>query len=239
MEKRNLVLELWGSSSNIATIAGLYPNMNIIVNHFAGGAVRVSGVVNESSYKQKLAVLAAHKNVYLKISALYTLSGQNPAPLNMEYYKPLIDVAVDVFGPERVMYGSNWSLSGLRGQYKNMITILQEYCNVRNNLSAEQLFLTNAVKAYGLKDITTHSAAPVKRRRQNVYPVPANKWLWAKSEKPAGLEIYNVNGALVFANSVFAKSHKVSVGDYVSGVYILRFMYSDGIESKKIIVSRN
>ena len=36
LARRNLVLELWGSSSNIATIARMYPNMNIIVNHFAG-----------------------------------------------------------------------------------------------------------------------------------------------------------------------------------------------------------
>ena len=150
LEKRGLVLELWGNNSAIATIASLYPNMNIIVNHFAGGAIHADGIPNKSAYISKLEHLAAQSNVYIKISALYTRSGKRFAPINMEYYKPLIDAAVDAFGPERVMFGSNWPLSGLRGNYRSMTKLLDEYCKQREDLSAEQLFYNNAIKAYGL-----------------------------------------------------------------------------------------
>jgi L-fuconolactonase len=149
LARRNLVLELWGNSSDIATIARMYPNMNIIVNHFAGGTAPEGGV-SPADYSNKLAVLAAEPNVYLKISALYTLSRKLPAPTLMAYYKPLIDAAVDAFGPDRVLYGSNWSLSGLRGPYSGMIELLKAYCDQRDDLSRDQLFYDNAVKAYGL-----------------------------------------------------------------------------------------
>lgn len=149
LARRNLILELWGNSANIATIAHMYPNMNIIVNHFGGGSAP-DGNVAPSNYSAIMAVLAAEPNVYLKISALYTLSGKQPAPTDMEYYKPLIDAAVDAFGPERVLYGSNWSLSDLRGPYAGVVELLQAYCDQRENLSREQLLYDNAMKAYGL-----------------------------------------------------------------------------------------
>ncbi len=150
LARRNLALELWGNGAHIATIARMYPNMNIIVNHFAGGAARDGGV-SPSDYSSKLNILAAEPNVYIKISALYTLSGQNPAPTDMAYYKGLIDAAVDAFGPDRVLYGSNWSLSGLRGPYQGMVSLLKAYCDQREDLSQDQLFYTNAMKAYGLR----------------------------------------------------------------------------------------
>jgi hypothetical protein len=68
----------------------------------------------------------------------------------MAYYKPLIDAAVDAFGPDRVMYGSNWSLSGLRGPYAGMVELLKAFCDQRTDLSREQLLYENAMKAYGL-----------------------------------------------------------------------------------------
>jgi L-fuconolactonase len=90
----------------------------------------------------------------LKISALYTLSRKQPAPTNMDYYKPLIDAAVDTFGSERVMFGSNWPLSDLYGNFKNMITLLGDYCNTRDDLCSEQLIYSNAINAYGLEDFS-------------------------------------------------------------------------------------
>ena len=149
LARRDLVLELRGNSSDIATIAGMYPNMKIIVNHFAGGNAH-DGSVAPADYAARLAVLAAEPNVYIKISMLYFLSGQNPAPTDMGYYKALIDEAADAFGPDRVIYGSNWSLSDLYGPYNGIVDLLRDYCDQREDLSRDQLFYENAMKAYGL-----------------------------------------------------------------------------------------
>ena len=81
---------------------------------------------------------------------IYYLSGENPAPQDIEYYKPLIDPVLDTFGPNRVLFGSNWTLSEMGGSYKDMIRMLDEYCMGRHNLSSEQFYTLNALKAYGI-----------------------------------------------------------------------------------------
>ncbi|NJX14318.1 amidohydrolase family protein [Tamlana crocina] len=75
IDKRNLVLEV-NSLKDVNTIATEYPNMYIVVNHFGGGKLKEGVLVNEENYKQSLQEIAAHPNVYIKISALHTLSGK-------------------------------------------------------------------------------------------------------------------------------------------------------------------
>ncbi|SEQ77250.1 Predicted metal-dependent hydrolase, TIM-barrel fold [Hyunsoonleella jejuensis] len=153
LDKRNLVLEINGLK-HVATIAKQYPNMPIVVNHFGGVKLKNGVLQNEENYKKALQEVASFPNVFMKISALHTLSGKNPAPKKLKYYKPLLDANLEAFGPNRVLFGSNWPLSGLRGKYNNAIQILEAYCSTRNDLSEEQLFFNNIIKAYGLTNPT-------------------------------------------------------------------------------------
>ena len=153
LDKRNLVLEL-NKLEDVAAIAEKYPNLTIVVNHFGSIRLKNGVIANEDNYIQSLKEIAAHENVFMKISALHTLSGKNPAPTDLAYYKPLIDAAVDAFGPDRVLFGSNWPLSALRRTYKNAVDILKTYCESRTDLSEDQLFFKNALKAYGLVNPT-------------------------------------------------------------------------------------
>ena len=149
LDKRNLVLEMNGLK-HVATIAKKYPNMHILVNHFGGGKLKNGILQNEENYKKALQKVASFPNVFMKISALHSLSGKNKAPKKLKYYKPLLDANLEAFGPNRVLFGSNWPLSSLRGNYDNSVQILEAYCKSRNDLSEEQLFFNNVRKAYGL-----------------------------------------------------------------------------------------
>jgi predicted TIM-barrel fold metal-dependent hydrolase len=155
LEKRNLVLEL-GPKQNpieaIEKIANRYPKMNIIINHMAGGRIQ-NGEIQPGNWNKRLSRLAAFPNIYCKISALYALSGQSPAPINVEFYTLFINQVIDNFGAERVLYGSNWTLSEMNGSYADLVGIYDKYLQGRKDITTEQLFLKNAVKAYGL-DIT-------------------------------------------------------------------------------------
>lgn len=152
LARRGLVLELGGGGVDPGVVAGIaarYPNMNIIMNHLAGG--RMEGdLVKPDNWEDRLAVLASEPNVYCKISMLYALSGRDPAPVNEEFYRPLIDPVVDAFGPDRVMFGSNWTLSDMLGRYIDMIEMLDQYCEYRQDLSPEKFYFENATKAYGI-----------------------------------------------------------------------------------------
>jgi predicted TIM-barrel fold metal-dependent hydrolase len=159
LARRNLVLELGGNGIDpgvVATIARRFPNMNIIMNHLAGGSL-IGDQIQPADWKARLSVFASEPNVYCKVSSLYEGSGQNPAPVTSEFYDALIDPVVAAFGPDRVMFGSNWALSDMLGSYGDMIHMLDDYCD-RHNLSPEKLFYENANRAYGInrKEVNYH-----------------------------------------------------------------------------------
>lgn len=153
LDKRNLVLELNGLN-HVNLIASHYPNLPIIINHFGDIKLKNGTIPNWEYYHQFLTKIASHENVYIKISALFTLSGEIPAPIDLNYYRPLLDIALNAFGSDRVIFGSNWPLSDLRGNYKNIVKILEDYCRSRSDLSEDQLFFKNILKVYGLVDPT-------------------------------------------------------------------------------------
>jgi len=150
LDKRKLVLELQVPDilpETVTNIARLYPGMNIIIDHLAGG--KIYGDQNDrEKWIGRLAILSSEPNVYCKISSIFDFSGQNPAPLNSKFYDVLIDPVVNAFGPDRVIFGSNWTLSDMFGKYSDMIRVLDEYCQRRVDLSTRQLYYENAKKAY-------------------------------------------------------------------------------------------
>jgi predicted TIM-barrel fold metal-dependent hydrolase len=153
LDKRKLVLELGINGIDpalVAAIAHRYPDLHVVIDHLAGGKMFID-LKEQEKWKEQLAILASEPNVYCKISALFDLSGQQPAPLNSGYYDPMIDPVVKAFGPERVMFGSNWTLSELFGSYKDMVNMLDDYCKRRKNIIPEQFYFENAKRVYGIK----------------------------------------------------------------------------------------
>lgn len=153
LEKRNLVLELGANGVDpavVVTIARRYPKMNIIIDHLAGGQI-FTDQADLEIWKARLAVFASEPNVYCKVSSVFDQSGQNPAPVNSDFYNALIDPVVDAFGPNRVLFGSNWTLSEIFGAYNDMIRMLDDYIHRRADLSSEQFYFENAKRAYGIK----------------------------------------------------------------------------------------
>ena len=149
INKRDLVLELNTYDPGIIKIAQKYPKMTIIMDHLAWGHFE-NGTILPVDWKEHLTAMAAEPNIWCKISALYTLSGQDTAPTDPDSYKPLIDPVIEIFGPQRVMFGSNWTLSELRGTYTDLINMLDTYLVGRTDITPAQFYCNNATKAYKL-----------------------------------------------------------------------------------------
>lgn len=149
LQKRNLILEVRGFDPGVIRIARKYPEMQIIVDHLVGLCL-IQGKIEPIDWNDYLTMLAAEPNVYCKISALYTISEMNPAPINPNFYKPFIDPVEDQFGSDIVMYGSNWPLSDLRGTYTDLVKMFDTYLEGRSDLTPEKFYCNNALKAFNL-----------------------------------------------------------------------------------------
>jgi len=88
-----------------------HPDLPIILDHagkpdIAGGAW--------SPWAEDIRALAADGTTVCKLSGLITEAGPD---WDVERLRPYADLVIDAFGPERVMWGSDWPVALLAGSY--------------------------------------------------------------------------------------------------------------------------
>ncbi|TXT20754.1 MAG: amidohydrolase 2, partial [Planctomycetota bacterium] len=54
----------------------------------------------------------------------------------------------NIFGDDRLIYGSNWPVSDHAASYKTLFSIVNQYVTARGRATAEKFFWKNAQAAY-------------------------------------------------------------------------------------------
>ena len=89
-------------SKGAAELAQEFPQTKMVINHFIMPLNwDREGIAN---WRDELAKLATHENIAIKLSGLYMYHRSWPS----EAMDTLIDTALELFTPERVMWGSNF-----------------------------------------------------------------------------------------------------------------------------------
>jgi len=122
------------------------PELRVVIDHLPG----LDAPAEPAARRQFEATLRelANRKVYAKLSAVARReNGQlqtDPA-----FYKPRLDLLCDVFGEDRVVYGSDWPNStGNWVPYATMLPIVQNYFNAKGRAAAEKYFWKNSIAAY-------------------------------------------------------------------------------------------
>jgi L-fuconolactonase len=123
------------------------PNLRVVMDHFP------IDVPNDRQSAQALETdlheLAQRPHVYLKVSGvLRRVNGRVPDELS--YYKSALDELWQLFGEDRLLYGSNWPVSNLIAPYPLVLKIVREYFAGKGAEPTEKYFWRNAEKVYGL-----------------------------------------------------------------------------------------
>ncbi len=89
-----------------------HPTHIFILDHLAKPRIKDKVLFpwNRNSHE-----IAKRRNVYCKLSGMITEA--DPARWTPESLQPYIDVALDDFGPARLMYGSDWPVMLPAGEY--------------------------------------------------------------------------------------------------------------------------
>ncbi len=91
--------------------------------------------------------LARCGNVFAKISdVVRRVKGE--VVEDAAHYRPLLDALVDLFGPERILYGSNWAVSERVAPYATVHRVVGDYFAARGRDLAERFFWRNSRAAY-------------------------------------------------------------------------------------------
>lgn len=121
------------------------PRVNFVLDHIGKPDIK-NGLLDP--WRKDIAELAALPNVMCKLSGLVTEADwQHWKATNLQ---PYIDHALDVFGPDRVMFGSDWPVATLAATYPQWIETLMAATRSLSNTEREKLFYQNAAKFYRL-----------------------------------------------------------------------------------------
>lgn len=135
-----------------ATLAKRLPELRIVINHIAH--VAVTGNTPNAEWVNAIHNVAKHPNVYMKASALAERAQTQPAPTDVAYYEPTLDVLWNAFGEDRLIYGSNWPVCERAASYQNVINIVKAYFNAKGQVATDKYFCHNGKAAYKWIDRT-------------------------------------------------------------------------------------
>lgn len=120
--------------------------LRAVIDHISKPEIRNRSL---EPWKQLLAQVASHNNVYCKLSGMITEADHEH--WTPEDLRPYTDHVLDCFGWDRVIYGSDWPVCTLAGNYDQVVDGLTRALGSRMNAEAEQkLFGSNAVHFYKL-----------------------------------------------------------------------------------------
>lgn len=113
---RKLIFEVVAVFPNhlkhVPTLAQRFPDLTLVIDHLAKPPIK-AGVMEP--WATQLAEAARYPNVHAKISGLNTAA--DPEHWSADDLKPYIDYAINVFGVDRLMFGSDWPVCLLAGDY--------------------------------------------------------------------------------------------------------------------------
>jgi L-fuconolactonase len=99
---------------HVPLIAQRVPDLRIVIDHLGKPPIAAREFEPWSSL---LARAARTSNVFAKLSGLDTGGGDNWTAADIA---PYLDRALELFGPERLMFGSDWPVAILRGGYSKV-----------------------------------------------------------------------------------------------------------------------
>ena len=127
----------------VSLIATRLPSLRIVINHLP--FENWDG--DPAAMRAALAGVAAHPNVYVKVSAVVR-QREGKVVTDPDFYRPGLDVLFDQFGPDRLVFGSNWPVSDLIAPYEYVHGVVSEYFATKSRDVAEKYFWRNSHTAY-------------------------------------------------------------------------------------------
>jgi predicted TIM-barrel fold metal-dependent hydrolase len=132
--------------SEVVRLTDLVHNLRVVIDHLPQMNPPADATALKA-YQSTLREIGNRPQVYVKISeVLRRVDGKVPEGLS--FYKPRLDELYGVFGPDRVLFGSDWPNSDTWAEYPQVLKLVREYFMSKGQAVAEKYFWKNSVAAY-------------------------------------------------------------------------------------------
>lgn len=143
--ERDLTLDLLTAARMLipaAELARSVPETRMVLNHLSKPTMLQEDLAD---WERGMRDLAASDNVACKLSGFLVFDGEK---MTADRLRPYVEVALDAFGPERLMYGSDWPVSVLGGGLARTVDVVQELISGLSVDEQQQVWAGSAQRWY-------------------------------------------------------------------------------------------
>ena len=131
---------------HVPALCERHPDLRLVIDHLAKPPIGEdlegwSGLMKRA---------AASPNVYAKVSGLYPAAGDR-MPWSLDDLRPAFELALELFGPSRLMFGSDWPICEVAGGYETVVGAMFTLFDELDEEARADLRGGTAVRCYDLE----------------------------------------------------------------------------------------
>ena len=123
-----------------------HPEQRFVLDHIAKPVIRDNLV---DPWQNNIRELARRENVWCKLSGMVTEADYSS--WTVDQLRPYAETVLEAFGPERVMFGSDWPVCLVACAYGRWYDIVQEFISSLSASEQERIMGHNAATVYRLE----------------------------------------------------------------------------------------
>lgn len=128
---------------NLKIIANQHPKLKIVINHGAKPNIKAQDILH---WRADMLAFSELSQVTCKLSGLVTQADSTWLTADL---LPYIETLFEVFGDQRIIWGSDWPVCLLASSYDTWIKITKDYIDM-HGLSEQDVYANNAIRVYNL-----------------------------------------------------------------------------------------
>lgn len=122
-----------------------FPNMKFVIDHIAKPYIKDCFYDGWAALMKEISKC---ENVFCKLSGMITEADYNT--WTPEQIHPYMNLVLEAFGPERLMYGSDWPVCLVAGHYSKVKALTTHFISTLSPKEQQQIMGVNAIKFYNL-----------------------------------------------------------------------------------------
>lgn len=122
-----------------------FPDLRLVIDHLAKPYIKKGEI---KGWEENIRAIGQHANVYCKLSGMVTES--DIRSWKQADFSPYLDVALEAFGADRLMFGSDWPVCLVAADYPQMKKIVMDYIAKLTPTEQARIMGGNAAAFYKL-----------------------------------------------------------------------------------------
>jgi len=149
LEKYGLTYDILIYPRHIKYACGLvseFPQQKFIIDHLAKPLIKEGKI---EVWKKDMKELAKADNLFCKLSGMVTEANWNS--WMQEDFVPYMETLLEIFGPNRLLFGSDWPVCTVAAKYEQVLGIVTNFISFLSPAEQAHIMGQNAIDFYNLE----------------------------------------------------------------------------------------